>query len=115
MYRLSYDEILDGDSRETRSRERLAFDRGIELMRRASTQGTRSPEALEAIAYIQKLWGFLIKDLADPSNGLPETLKSDLIAIGLWSIGEADRLLNERVESFAALIEVNTSIRDGLR
>lgn len=115
MYRLSYDEILEADCGEGRSRERAAFDRGIDLMRRAAEEGTRSPEALEAIGYVQKLWGFLIKDLADPGNGLSAALKSDLISIGLWSITEADRLLNERVTSFDALIQVTTSIRDGLK
>lgn len=115
MYRMSYDEILEGDSREGRSRERLVLDRGIELMRLAESEGPRSGEALEAIAYVQKLWGFLIRDLADPGNHLPAPLKGDLISIGLWCIAEADRLLNEKVTSFAALIDVNTNIRDGLK
>ena len=115
MYRMSYEEILDGDSREGRSRERMAFDRGIDMMREAEAEGARSPEALEAIAYMQKLWGFLIRDLADSGNHLPEALKGDLISIGLWCMTEADRLLAEKVTSFAGLIDVNTNIRDGLR
>ena len=115
MYRMSYEEILDGDSREGRSRERMAFDRGIDMMRVAETEGARSPEALEAIAYMQKLWGFLIRDLADSGNHLPDALKADLISIGLWCMTETDRLLAEKVTSFAGLITINTSIRDGLR
>lgn len=115
MYRMTYEEILEGDSREGRTRERIALDRGIDMMRKAEEEGARSPEALEAIAYVQKLWGFLIRDLADPGNHLPEALKADLISIGLWCMTETDRLLAEKISSFAGLIAVNVSIRDGLR
>ncbi|MBN9020749.1 MAG: flagellar biosynthesis regulator FlaF [Rhizobiales bacterium] len=115
MYRMTYEEILDGDSREGRTRERMALDRGIDLMQRAEVEGVRSPEALEAIAYVQKLWGFLIRDLADPGNHLPDALRGDLISIGLWCMTETDRLLAEKVDSFAGLIAVNSSIRDGLK
>lgn len=115
MYRMSYDEILEGDTREGRSRERSVLERGVQLMQLAEAEGPRSAEALEAIAYIQKLWGFLIRDLADPANQLPEALRSDLISIGIWCIAEADRVLNEKVTSFSALIAVNINIRDGLK
>lgn len=115
MYRMSYDEILEGDTREGRARERSVLERGVELMQLAEAEGPRSPEALEAIAYVQKLWGFLIRDLSDPGNQLPEALRGDLISIGIWCIAEADRLLNEKVTSFDALISVNINIRDGLK
>ena len=56
-----------------------------------------------------------IKDLVDPGNELAETLKADLISIGLWAIKEADRVLNDPSKNFLALIEVNKTIRNGLK
>ena len=114
MYKMSYAEIMDGDVREARAREREAFDRAIELMRAAEGKSAQSPEAAEAIQYVQKLWRFFIENLTDPHNELTGTLKNDLISIGLWTIAEADRVLANQQKSFGSLIDVNKAIRDGL-
>jgi flagellar protein FlaF len=115
MYKFSYAEILDDAGTETRAREQLAFDRALELLTVAETRGPGSPEAATAISYIQKLWNFLIADLADPGNVLAEQLRADLVSVGLWVIREADRILVDPSKTFAALIEVNTQIRNGLK
>jgi len=115
LYTLSYAEVLEGDSREARMRERIVFDRAIELMKKAEKSPPRAPERLQAVQFVQRLWGYFVQDLTDPDNELADNLKSDLVSIGLWSIAEADRILTEKKQSFAALIEVNTSIRDGLK
>lgn len=114
MYKFSYAEILDDGGQEARGREQLALDHAIELLNVASTSGINSPEALTAINYIQNLWSFLIEDLANPENALAAQLRADLISIGLWVIREADRVLRDPSKTFAALIEVNKSIRQGL-
>lgn len=114
MYKMSYAEIMEGDAREARAREREAFDRAIELMRNAEANGKQSPETVEAIQYVQKLWTFFIENLTDPHNELSGSLKSDLISIGLWTIAEADRVLVDGSRSFSSLIDVNKTIRDGL-
>ena len=115
MYRLSYAEIADDDAQERRSREVIAFDHGIELLTRAAAGDPRSLEAREAVRYVQQLWGFLISDLSDPGNSLAAPLRTDLISIGLWVIREADRLLSGATESFKGLIDINRTVRDGLR
>jgi flagellar protein FlaF len=115
MYKFSYAEILEEDVHEARAREQAAIDRAIELMTIAGERGRESPEAAEAVGYVQKLWSYLIKDLVDPDNELAETLRADLISIGLWAIKEADRVLNDPSKNFLALIEVNQSIRNGLK
>jgi flagellar protein FlaF len=115
MYKFSYAEILEDGSEELRTREQLALDHAIELLTVAEARGPSSPEAMDAIRYIQKLWNFLIEDLANPNNSLAETLRADLISIGIWVIREADRILNDTSKTFAALIEVNRTIRDGLK
>ncbi|WP_026379071.1 flagellar biosynthesis regulator FlaF [Afifella pfennigii] len=115
MYTFSYAEILNESGDQSREREQLALDEALQLLSVADTRGPNSPEAIEAIRYIQKLWNFLIADLADPQNGLAEQLRADLISIGIWVIREADRVLNDPSRTFKALIEVNQSIRNGLR
>lgn len=115
MYKFSYAEILEDDVHEARVREQAAIDRAIELMTLAEERGSQSPEATEAVGYVQKLWSYLIKDLVDPGNELAETLKADLISIGLWAIKEADRVRNDPSKNFLALIEVNKTIRNGLK
>ena len=76
--------------------------------------GTHSPEAEEAVEYVQRLWTFFIENLCDPDNELASTVKDDLISIGLWTISEADRILTDDANSFERLIDVNKTIRDGL-
>jgi len=115
MYKFSYAEILEDDVHQARAREQAAIDRAIELMTIAEERGRQSPEATEAVGYVQKLWSYLIKDLVDPGNELAEALKADLISIGLWAIKEADRILNDPSKNFIALIEVNKTIRNGLK
>jgi len=115
MYRFSYAEVLEDSGSESRARERQALDHAIELLQRAAACGPRSPEAIEAVRYLQQLWGFFIQDLADPNNDLAEQLRADLISIGLWVIKESDHVINQRSENFADLIDVNVTIRDGLK
>ena len=114
MYKMSYAEVMETDAREARAREKIAFDHAIDLMKRAEATGTRSAEATEAVAYVQKLWTFFIESLTDPHNELATSLKQDLISIGVWAIAESDRILADGSKSFAPLIDVNKTIRDGL-
>jgi flagellar protein FlaF len=114
MYKMSYAEVMEGSASEARQRERSALDHAIELMRLAEEKGARSPEANEAVQYVQRLWQFFIENLADPNNELATGLKQDLISIGLWAIAESDRILSDSSKSFATLIDINKTIRDGL-
>lgn len=116
MYRLSYSEILEDAPDLGRTRERAAFDRAIGLLRSAEARGPQAiAERSEAVGYVQDLWNVLVSDLLDPENGLPEGLRSDLVSIGMWTMREAGAVLSAPERSLSALIEVNASIRDGLR
>ncbi len=64
---------------------------------------------------MQDLWNILIADLLAPENALPPALRDDLVSIGAWTMQEAGEVLRSPERSLSALIEVNTSIRDGLR
>ena len=70
--------------------------------------------AAEALLYIRRLWTFFVEDLASPRNGLPEKLRAELISIGLWIIGEADRIRQQGSTDVAELVAINTVIRDAL-
>ncbi|TCT07948.1 flagellar biosynthesis regulator FlaF [Aquabacter spiritensis] len=115
MYRISYAEISNDASSEIREQERQALDYAIELLSLAQMRGPSSAEATQAILYLQKLWGFLIKDLADPGNELADEVKGNLISIGLWVIKEADQIMHERSKNLSGLIDVTRTIRNGLQ
>ena len=50
----------------------------------------------------------------DPAEVAPEKLRAELISIGLWVIGEADRVREERSTDVAQLLGINIIIRDAL-
>ncbi|AWM85894.1 flagellar biosynthesis regulator FlaF [Microvirga sp. 17 mud 1-3] len=115
MYRFSYAEILEDASDGCRERERLAFDRAIDLLKAANNAPQNAPERSDAISFVQRLWTILIEDLMSSENGLPETLRAQLVSIGLWVMKEADLVRRGDSQNFTALIEINTMIRDGLK
>lgn len=115
MYRFSYAEILEDSSSECREREKLAFDRAIDLLREAASKGSKSLAGREAVSFVQRLWSILIDDLLSADNGLPDALRAELVSIGLWIMKESDLIHQGQSENFSALIDINTMIRDGLR
>ena len=115
MYRFSYAEILDESATLNRERERLALDQAVNLLTLAAKAEPGSCEVLAAVAYLQKLWGFFITDLADANNELPRDLRATLASLGLWVIQECDRLISGTGGDIPMLIDVNIAIRDGLK
>ncbi len=115
MYRFSYAEILDESATLNRERERLALDKAVELLTLAAKTEPGSRETMAAVAYLQKLWGFFIADLADANNELPRELRASLASLGLGVIQECDRLISGTGGSIGLLIDINTAIRDGLK
>ncbi|WP_102958762.1 flagellar biosynthesis regulator FlaF [Mangrovicella endophytica] len=114
MYQFSYAEVMQDDCVSARDRERQALDRSIELLQRAERSGPRSRDAIEALYVTRSLWSILIEDLAAPGNGLPEQLRGELISIGLWLMREAEAIRLGRSENFKGLIDISTTIRNGL-
>ncbi|ABD86678.1 flagellar biosynthesis regulator FlaF [Rhodopseudomonas palustris] len=110
----SYDTVIEDSGQEARARERLALSHGIDLLTRLQSGDLRSPDDVEALLYIRRLWTFFVLDLSSPRNGLPEKLRADLISIGFWVIKEADRIRQEKATDIAELIAVNVVIRDSL-
>jgi flagellar protein FlaF len=115
MYQFSYAEILQDDPHEARFRERGALEHAIELLRKAEEKGPQSRESIEALFFLRKLWTVLIEDLSNPENGLPESLRADLISIGLWIMKEADLIRSDKSRNFSGISEICAIIRDGLK
>jgi flagellar protein FlaF len=115
MYRFSYAEVLEDSSEECRQRERDLFGRAISLMKAAQGFPSQSQEMIEAMVFVQRLWAFLIKDLASPDNGLPEKLRGQLISVGLWVMRESDLIVRGESNDLTALIDTNSMIQEGLK
>jgi flagellar protein FlaF len=56
-----------------------------------------------------------LEDLSRPENDLPETLRADLISIGIWITKEIKLMRIAKSENFGGLIEICAIIRDGLK
>ncbi|MCJ2122101.1 flagellar biosynthesis regulator FlaF [Methylobacterium sp. J-077] len=115
MYGASYAEIMEDSPSLAREREREAFDRAIDLMKRAEAPDAPFEARAEAVSFVQRLWSVLIDDLVKPENELTVQLRADLISIGLWNMSQTDQIIRGDATGFESLIYVNTMIRDGLK
>jgi flagellar protein FlaF len=115
MYQFSYAEVVEDSGRDARQRERQAFERAIDLLKRAEERGANSSEAAEALFFLQRLWTILTTDLASDENALPASLRASLISIGIWIMKEVEAIRSGRTRSFLGLIDINTIISEGLR
>jgi flagellar protein FlaF len=114
MMLASYDTEIEDSGHEARVREYRALDHGIDLLRRMQGGELEPAEQTEALLYMRRLWTFFVQDLSSERNGLPETLRAQLISIGLWVIAEADRVRQEKSNDIDNLISINILIRDAL-
>jgi flagellar protein FlaF len=115
MYQFSYAEIVEDTFADTRAREREAVEQAVALLRKAQDAGAASRATVEALHFVRQLWAILIEDLASAENDLPQKLRADLISIGLWVMREAEAIRLGQTDDFAAIIEVNQTIAEGLK
>jgi len=110
----SYAHVRESAPSFAREQERKAFDTAIALMEEARAASGAPEKAVDAAQFMHRLWGILIKDLADPANELPAELRADLISIGLWVLRETDAILAGRSDNWAGVIDINRTVREGL-
>jgi len=115
MYRSFYSEVMEDDPQLARANERAVILHSIRLLERAEKAGPRSKEAVEALFFLRRLWEFLVTDLANPDNQLPEKLRADLISIGIGLLREAEAISKGGSSDFASLKAISQAIADGLR
>ncbi|WP_428525750.1 flagellar biosynthesis regulator FlaF [Roseibium sp.] len=114
MYNLSYAEVMDDLCSDERLNEHEAMCIIIGKLATAQEKGIRSPEAIDALFYTRRVWGFFMENLADDANQLPEEMRANLISVGIWVLKEAEALRQWEKEDFSDIIEINSIIRDSL-
>jgi flagellar protein FlaF len=101
------------DTERPREIELRVFEQITAALEEAEHPGAHFTVRIAAMHRNRELWLTLTCDLADEENGLPKTLRARLISLGIWVIGETQRLMRNAA-SLADLIEVNRSIIRGL-
>jgi flagellar protein FlaF len=114
MYNLSYAEVMDDLCADDRLNEHEAMSIVIGKLSDAQQKGVRSAEAIDALYYTRRLWGYFMEHLADDANQLPDETRANLISVGIWVLKEAESLRQWETDDFTDIIEINSIIRDSL-
>ena len=114
MYRRFYSEVMEDDPQLARANERDVILHSIRLLDRAENANATPQETVEALLFLRRLWEFLLVDLGNASNQLPQKLRADLISVGIGLLREADAISRGELSDFASLKEISQTIADGL-
>jgi len=114
MYQSSYAAAAEDDYALARANERRALDQAVILLEKARPTGSGSPQTIEAVTFLRRLWTLLIEDLASAENALPDALRASLISIGMFALRQGEALRLGQSEDFESVIDVNKMIRDSL-
>ena len=114
MYQHSYAEVLEDDQSAARRTEAQALDRVVAMLMAADAVPHPSREGIDALYCTRTLWTLFITELAAPENALPDTVRANLISIGIWIMREADAIRLGASRNYAGIADVCAIIRDGL-
>ncbi|MBV2144349.1 flagellar biosynthesis regulator FlaF [Falsochrobactrum sp. TDYN1] len=114
MYQLRYQDVMTDDMASAKERERMLFDRSIDMLAAAKINGSDSREGIDAAYYTTRLWTAMIDDLGSQENALPKELKAAIISVGIFILKEVERIRQGESDDYDTLIEITQSIRDGL-
>ena len=92
-----------------RETEIAAFSAVIRALSDISDEASR----IRALGRNHDLWSMLVKDLGLENNGLPPALKSQLTALGFWSMRYSTLAILQKLP-VAPLVDVNRNIMEGL-
>jgi len=87
----------------------------IQLLDRAEKAGPKSQQAVDALLFLRRLWQFLLIELGNSENQLPEKLRAELISVGIGLLKEADAISRGESSDFASLKQISQTIADGLQ
>ncbi len=108
-----YRDIAD-TTRSARQTEIAAFALVIRDLENANQPNAHATLRIAALGRAHDLWSLLVRDLARDGNGLPQTLKTQLVDLGLWAMRYSTLAILKDL-SLAPLIEVCQNVLDGLR
>jgi flagellar biosynthesis activator protein FlaF len=114
MYMRHYEQIAEDTSERIRNNELRALEHSIALMQKADESKMEPRQVIEAVFFVNRLWGVLLEDLASRENALPEELRAKLISIGIWILRTAEDIRRQKVKDFKAVISISQTIAAGL-
>jgi flagellar biosynthesis activator protein FlaF len=115
MYMKHYEQIAEDTSDRIRSNEVRAIEHSVLLMEKADQSGMQPRSVIEAVFFVNRLWGVLLEDLASRDNVLPEDLRAKLISIGIWILRTAEDIRQNKASDFKAMISISQTIAQGLK
>ena len=115
MSKASYNEMIEESAASGRQQEAAAIAHSIELMSGADAENANPKDAVIALHFTRRLWELLLRDLASPENGLPRSLRADLISIGLGILRDLEKVRQRQKESFETTISLSKIIYEGLK
>lgn len=83
------------------------------LMEAAELDRSEVSRRMDALDWNRRLWSVLGTDCALPGNGLPETLRAQIVSLSIWVNRHTSAVMRGQ-EEIAPLIEVNRLIMQGL-
>lgn len=114
MYMKLYEQVAEDTSDRIRNNEVRAIEHSIQLMKKAASSGMAPRETVEAVFFVNRLWGVMLEDLASRENELSDALRAKLISIGIWILRTTEDIRQSKVKSFDALISISQTIAIGL-
>ncbi len=94
----------------SRQIEVMAFGQTILLLKNAQNQ----KERIHALSMNQKLWSSIILETSVEDNGIPDTMRKDLLNLAIWSTRYSIRAMLHDIP-LNPLIDINQDMLDGLR
>ena len=114
MYQSAYQDIMNAGAASTRSREKEALERSLNLLRQARDVGFRTHRGADAIYTANRVWSFLIEDLSLSDNELPDEVRANLISIGIHVLKRLADLRGGEVAAADDIIDITEIIQGGL-
>jgi flagellar protein FlaF len=115
MYKTAYADEAGASVKTLRDNERGLIQQSLDMLEAADQENADPMKGTEAIAFTRRLWMLLMEDLSQDGNALPTETRASLISIGLWILRESDDIRLGKSSNYRGLIDVSTSIRDGLK
>lgn len=101
-------------SASTRTLRGIEYDVFARVTRRLAAQNVGFPALVAALHDNRSLWTILAADVADPANGLPETLRARLFYLADFTMQHSRKILDGSATP-DVLVEINTAVMRGLR
>ena len=108
----AYQKTLQTTETTRNTEYRLFAQITSELMAAKDLARTDSRVAI-ALHRNKELWGTLMTDCASNDNGLPETLRAQVMSVAIWVNRHSSNVLRENAP-IEPLISINRTIMEGL-